>query len=208
MVNTDSRGGHVVRVAGPVVAAIGLENIRLYDVVRVGSFGLIGEVIRLSGDLATIQVYEDTTGLKIGEPVINTGEPLVVELGPGLLGRVYDGLQRPLEDLAVATGYFLARGVTASSLPLEKRWSFTPRVTAGQRVGAGDILGIVPETQTIEHRVLVPPDVRGRVLEIHAGEFILPFYPLRIIDGSPVADIALHRIPQYLIYRSEIIVCR
>ncbi len=189
MVNTDSRGGHVVRVAGPVVAAIGLENIRLYDVVRVGSFGLIGEVIRLSGDLATIQVYEDTTGLKIGEPVINTGEPLVVELGPGLLGRVYDGLQRPLEDLAVATGHFLARGVTASSLPLEKRWSFTPRVTAGQRVGAGDILGSMPETQTIEHRVLVPPDVSGRVLEICAGEFTVnePIAVLEVESDSQTA---------------------
>jgi V/A-type H+-transporting ATPase subunit A len=116
-------------------------------------------------------VYEDTSGLKVGEPVVNTGAPLVAELGPGLLGRVYDGLQRPLTDLATATGNFLERGVAASPLPLEKRWPFTPRVQVGQRVGPGDILGVVPETQTIEHRVLVPPDVRGRVIVAHEGEF-------------------------------------
>ena len=168
------RTGKVIRVAGPVVGALGLEDVRLYDVVRVGELGLIGEVIRLHGDLTTIQVYEDTSGLKAGEPVINTGAPLVAELGPGLLGRVYDGLQRPLVDLAEATGNFLERGVAASPLPLEKRWTFTPRVKVGQRVGPGDVLGVVPESRTVEHRVLVPPDVCGRVVTAHAGEFTVP----------------------------------
>ncbi len=180
----DQSSGHtgcVTRVAGPVVAAIGLGDVRLYDVVRVGEIGLVGEVIRLGGDLATIQVYEDTTGLKIGEPVINTGAPLVVELGPGLLGRVYDGLQRPLEDLAATTGHFLERGVAASPLPLEKRWPFTPCVTIGQRVGPGDVLGSVPESQTIEHRLLAPPGVSGRVSAIRAGEFTVQ-EPVVVID--------------------------
>ena len=166
-----SHRGTITRVAGPVVAAIGLEDVRLYDVVRVGDLGLIGEVIRLSGDLATIQVYEDTSGLKIGESVISTGAPLVAELGPGLLGRVYDGLQRPLEDLAIATGHLLERGITASPLPIARQWPFTPCVKPGQPIGPGDVLGLVPESQTIEHRVLVPPDVSGRVIEIREGEF-------------------------------------
>jgi V/A-type H+-transporting ATPase subunit A len=178
MSQRSSQNGVITRVAGPVIAATGLEDVRLYDVVRVGDLGLIGEVIRLSGEsavseqgLATIQVYEDTSGVKIGEPVIGTGAPLVAELGPGLLGRVYDGLQRPLEDLAVATGHYLERGVTASPLPPEQRWQFTPRVKPGQSIRPGDILGCVPESQTLEPRVLVPPDVRGRVIEIRAGEF-------------------------------------
>src|SRR5512139_2967886 len=144
MSDSCNQPGAITRIAGPVVAAIGLENVRLYDVVHVGHLGLIGEVIRLSGDLATVQVYEDTSGLKIGEPVIGTGTPLVAELGPGLLSRVYHGLQRPLEDLAQATGNFLKRGVTASPLPLEKRWHFTPCVKSGQSIGPGEILGRVP----------------------------------------------------------------
>jgi V/A-type H+-transporting ATPase subunit A len=166
-----SREGTIIRIAGPVVGAIGLQDVRLYDVVRVGELGLIGEVIRLAGDLATIQVYEDTSGLKVGEPVINTGLPLVVELGPGLLGRVYDGLQRPLPDLAAASGPFLQRGLNTPPLPPDKRWLFTPDVEVGYNVGPGDVLGVVPESRTIEHRVLVPPSVRGCVAEIRAGEF-------------------------------------
>jgi len=171
MNDRDSRRGVVVRVAGPVVGAVGLNDVRLYDVVRVGELGLIGEVIRIAGDVATIQVYEDTSGLKVGEPVIGTGAPLVAELGPGLLGRVYDGLQRPLEDLAIATGNFLERGVAASPLPVDKRWAFAPRVSVGQHVGPGEVLGVVPESQTIGHRVLVPPGMQGRVVAIQSGEF-------------------------------------
>jgi V/A-type H+-transporting ATPase subunit A len=166
-----NQAGAIARIAGPVVAASGLEDVRLYDVVRVGEFGLIGEVIRLAGDLATVQVYEDTSGLKVGEPVINTGLPLVAELGPGLLGRVYDGLQRPLVELAGLTGDYLERGVAAPPLPLEKRWAFTPAVKPGQRVGPGDLLGRLPETQTVEHRLMTPPDVHGRVVAARAGEF-------------------------------------
>jgi V/A-type H+-transporting ATPase subunit A len=173
MSDRGSREGTIIRIAGPVVGAIGLapQGVRLYDVVRVGELGLTGEVIRLVGDVATIQVYEDTSGLKVGEPVVNTGLPLVAELGPGLLGRVYDGLQRPLPELAAASGDFLQRGLSPSPLAPDKRWRFTSRVEVDQRVVPGDVLGVVPEGRAIEHRVLVPPGVQGRLVEIRAGEF-------------------------------------
>jgi V/A-type H+-transporting ATPase subunit A len=154
-----------------VVEAVGLINVRLYDVVRVGELNLIGEVIRLAGEFTTIQVYEDTSGVRIGEPVRTTGQPLVAQLGPGLLGRVYDGMQRPLAELAASTGNFVERGVSAPALPQDVRWTFTPLVSAGERVHSGDILGVVPESQTIEHRIMVPLDVSGRVVEINDGEF-------------------------------------
>lgn len=163
--------GEVIRIAGPVVRAVGLERVRLYDVVRVGEMGLIGEVIRLAEGITTIQVYEDTSGIRVGEPVQSTGLPLVVQLGPGLLGQVYDGLQRPLEILAEESGEFIHRGVYASALPEDKRWQFTPRVSAGDTVGPGDILGVVPESRTIGHCILVPPHLRGRVMRIREGEF-------------------------------------
>jgi V/A-type H+-transporting ATPase subunit A len=162
--------GRVVRVAGPVVAAEGLGGIRVHDVVEVGELGLVGEVIQLSGEVTVIQVYEDSSGVRVGEPVRDTGQPLVAHLGPGLLGRVYDGLQRPLEKLAGMMGNFLMRGVSASPLPEEVAWSFTPSAVCGEWVGPGDILGFVAETQTIRHLIMVPPDVRGRVAEVREGD--------------------------------------
>jgi V/A-type H+-transporting ATPase subunit A len=165
------RGGWIVRIAGPVVVASGLKDVRLYDVVRVGHLGLVGEVIRLAGDLTTLQVYEDTSGIQVGEPVQGTGMPLTVELGPGLLGRVYDGLQRPLHDLAVLSGDFIQRGVNAPALPGDATWAFTPCLVEGAYAGPGDLLGTIPETRAIQHRILVPPGVRGRLREIRAGEF-------------------------------------
>jgi V/A-type H+-transporting ATPase subunit A len=158
--------GEVIRIAGPVVGAIGLEGIRLFDVVLVGELGLTGEVIRLAGDVATIQVYEDTSGLQVGEPVHNTSLPLVAHLGPGLLGMVYDGLQRPLEALAEQSGDFVKRGVSSSPLPKDGEWDFIPHVSTGEFVAPGDVLGVVPETQTIDHSILVPTGLRGRVIEI------------------------------------------
>lgn len=163
--------GEIFRIAGPVVGAVGLENVRLFDVVQVGELSLVGEVIRLSGDNTTIQVYEDTAGIRVGEPVRNTGHPLVAQLGPGLLGMVYDGLQRPLESLANMSGDFIQRGVSAPSLPEDARWEFTPYVSIGEYVSPGDVLGVVPESNTIEHRIMVRPRVRGRVVEIHEGKF-------------------------------------
>jgi V/A-type H+-transporting ATPase subunit A len=165
--------GSVVRIAGPVVMAAGLKDICLYDVVQVGELCLVGEVIRLAGELATIQVYEDTSGIHVGEPVRSTGLPLSVHLGPGLLGKVYDGLQRPLQALADITGDFIKRGTTVSPISDDVAWEFTPSVEAGASVSPGDLLGIVPESPTIQHRILVPPGYQGRVSEIRAGEFCI-----------------------------------
>lgn len=173
----NGEAGRITRIAGPVVAASHLKDIRLSDVVRVGHLGLTGEVIRVDGDsragdevTATIQVYEETTGVGIGDPVRKTGLPLVVHLGPGLLGSVYDGLQRPLEILADRGGAFIQRGAEASPLPLDKVWSFKPSVTEGELVRAGDVLGIVQETENLEHRIMVPPEQGGHVATVRSGE--------------------------------------
>jgi len=166
-----STTGRIVRIAGPVVGVTGLENVRLYDVALVGEIGLVGEVIRLSHGVATIQVYEDTSGIRVGEFVINTGMPLVAQLGPGLLGQVYDGLQRPLEILSLKTGEFLARGIQASPLREDHVWHFTPSIGIGEAVGPGSELGVVPESHMIEHRILVPPGKSGRLVDIREGDF-------------------------------------
>ncbi|MCL5951933.1 MAG: V-type ATP synthase subunit A [Chloroflexi bacterium] len=163
--------GSIIRVAGPVVVAQNLAGAQMYEVVRVGALGLIGEVIRLEGDRATIQVYEDTSGLRVGDPVEATGAPLQVELGPGLLGSIFDGIQRPLPVLREQAGNFIARGISASPLDRSAKWEFTPTVRVGDLVGPGHILGTVPETKHLEHRVLVPPTVQGVIEEIHAGSF-------------------------------------
>jgi V/A-type H+-transporting ATPase subunit A len=173
--------GRIARIAGPVIVASGLENVRLFDVVRVGQTGLIGEVIRLAGRQATVQVYEDTSGLQVGELVQSTGLPLSVRLGPGLLGQVYDGLQRPLRVLADSSGDFIRRGVDASPIPEDIHWPFTPSVALGASVGPGDDLGYVCESPIVQHRILVPPGCRGRVRQIHSGEFCAND-PVAIID--------------------------
>ncbi len=158
--------GRIVRVAGPVVVAKGMRGSQMFELVRVGELNLIGEIIRLQEDLATIQVYEETSGLKPGEPVIGTGELLSVELGPGLLTQIYDGIQRPLEVIKQATGAFISRGVTAPALPRDKYWDFTPKVKVGDKVTGGDVLGEVPETPLVTHKVMVPPGVEGTIEEI------------------------------------------
>lgn len=163
--------GSLIRIAGPVVGAVGLEGARLYDVVRVGEMGLVGEIIRLQGNLTTIQVYEDTSGLRIGENVYDTGSPMVAYLGPGLLGCVYDGLQRPLNLLAEKTGNFIHRGVSVAALEEDRKWEFTPLVSQGDYVKPGDFLGLVPESSTISHHIMVPPGCVGRVVEINGGYF-------------------------------------
>jgi V/A-type H+-transporting ATPase subunit A len=171
MSTSESHFGKIVRIAGPVVRAAGLEHVRLYDVAHVGELGLVGEVIHLSEGMTTIQVYEDTSGIRVGEPVHSTGQPLVAQLGPGLLGQVYDGLQRPLKLLAESGGEFIQRGVAASPLPENVKWKFTPHASIGDFVNAGDVLGVVSESRTIEHRIMVHPRIRGRVVKILAGEF-------------------------------------
>lgn len=163
--------GKLTRIAGPVVVAEGLARTAMYDVVRVGDAGLVGEVIRLEGPYSTIQVYEDTSGLRVGEPVESTGTPLQVELGPGLLGTVYDGIQRPLQELVQMQGHYIRRGAVVLALNRTKCWSFVPQVSVGDEVESGDVLGTVQETPSILHKILVPPGLSGRVDKIERGEF-------------------------------------
>ncbi len=162
--------GKIYRISGPVVIISGL-NTRMYDVVKVGNEGLMGEVIGIEGDKSTVQVYEETSGIRPGEPVENTGMPLSVELGPGLLESIYDGIQRPLPVLKTTMGDFIKRGVFADGLSREKQWDFVPTAKKGDKVKGGDIIGTVQETQNIEHRIMVPPDVSGTVEEIKKGKF-------------------------------------
>lgn len=181
--------GHVVRVAGPVVVAHGLSDALLYDLVRVGRRELIGEVIRLEGEEAVIQVYEDTSGLQVGSEVVDTGRPLEVELGPGLLTNTFDGVQRPLATMATEGDdpfgeAFLRRGVVVAPLDRDRRWEFRPHVAAGDRVAAGDVLGTVQETGAIEHRILVAQGREGTVTGVTAGEARLDD-AVASIDGSP-----------------------
>lgn len=163
--------GKITRVSGPLVEAKGLSDANIYDVVEVSKDKLIGEIIEMRGDVANIQVYEETTGIGPGDEVVSTGAPLSVELGPGLLERMYDGIQRPLEKLELLAGEFLKRGVTAPPLNREKLWEFKAEKEVGDEVIPGDILGSVDETSVINHKIMVPNGVKGKVKEIKNGEF-------------------------------------
>ena len=177
--------GTLSKITGPVVVAGGMNGTKMYDVVRVGDAGLMGEVIRLEGDAATIQVYEDTSGLLVGEPVESTEGPLVLELGPGLLSSIYDGIQRPLPVIAEDTGSdFIARGTVASALDRTKLWEYTPVVEVGQEVSGGDVLGTTPEGPTVIHRVMVPPRMKGTLTEVApAGSYTIDDI-IAVIDGT------------------------
>jgi V/A-type H+-transporting ATPase subunit A len=164
--------GGISRISGPVVLSEGMRGSRMYDVVKVGEQKLNGEIIRLDGDQAVIQVYEDTTGLQVGEKVTNTGLPLSVELGPGLLSSIYDGIQRPLPLLAEKSGSFISRGVTLPGLSHDTKWEFKPQVKNGDKVSGGDVIGTVKEYH-LEHRVMIPPLVSGAVKDIHSGNFTI-----------------------------------
>jgi V/A-type H+-transporting ATPase subunit A len=163
--------GRINKISGPVVVAIGLTGAKMYDVVKVGDMGLIGEVIRLEGDAATVQVYEDTEGVRVGEKVVSTENPLLIELGPGLLASIYDGTQRPLPDIMEKQGAFIARGVTVNSLNREKKWDFNPTIKKGAKVTTGDVLGTVVETKGITHKILVPHGLSGVIDSIEKGKF-------------------------------------
>ncbi len=163
--------GEVVKVSGPLVVARGLPHPKMYDLVKVGRDRLMGEIIELRGDRASIQVYEETSGIGPGDEVISTGEPLSVELGPGLLTSIYDGVQRPLDVIRDKHGNYIARGVEEPGLSRTALWPFHPAVRRGERVAPGDILGTVPETAVVTHRIMVPTGVEGEVLEILEGEF-------------------------------------
>jgi V/A-type H+/Na+-transporting ATPase subunit A len=184
--------GSVIRVAGPVVEAKGMSDAVMHEMVEVGHDGLIGEVIRLEGEFATIQVYQNTTGLKLDEPVTGTGSPLSVELGPGLLGNTFDGIQRPLETLRELTGAFIkqAKGVTA--LSRTKKWAFKPKVQVGAKVVGGDILGTVQETDLVEHRVMVPIGVQGTVKKVASqGEYTITDTIATLEHNGAKIDVAM-----------------
>ncbi len=163
--------GTIKKVAGPLVIAEGMRDASMFDVVRVSRERLIGEIIEIHGDQASIQVYEETSGLGPGEPVESTGAPLSVELGPGLIGSIFDGIQRPLVRIMEESGNNLRRGVEIPSLDREKKWTFVPKAAVGDTVREGDILGVVRETPIVEQKIMVPPGVSGTVASIEAGDF-------------------------------------
>lgn len=164
--------GRIIKVSGPLVVAENMSDARMYDVVRVGKGRLIGEVIELRGDRASIQVYEETSGLGPGEPVFTTGQPLSVELGPGIMRSIFDGIQRPLNVLMDISGEYISRGIEAPGLDRAQKWAFRPVAAEGDVVGTGDVLGTVQETVLVEHKVMVPSGIsNARVIEVRAGEF-------------------------------------
>jgi len=163
--------GTIVKVAGPLVVSTGMSGVRMYDVVLVSELRLVGEVVQLDGDRASIQVYEETGGIGPGEPVYTTGIPLSVELGPGLMSSIYDGIQRPLAVIREKTGDFITRGVRADGLDRARKWEFTPKFKPGDEVVPGDILGVCPETALVEHRVMVPPEVKGKLVALDSGSY-------------------------------------
>lgn len=165
--------GTIKKVAGPLVIAEGMRDANMFDVVRVSEQRLIGEIIEIHGDQASIQVYEETSGLGPGEPVESTGAPLSVELGPGLIGSIFDGIQRPLVNIMNATGSNLTRGVEIPSLERSKKWHFVPAAAAGDEVEAGDIIGTVNETEIVLHKIMVPKGVSGRITSIQEGDFAI-----------------------------------
>ncbi|MEM3399865.1 MAG: V-type ATP synthase subunit A [Candidatus Micrarchaeia archaeon] len=181
--------GVLEKISGPVVVAKDMLGTRMYDVVKVGEEELIGEVIRLSGDRATIQVYEDTTGLKPGEKVVSTGRALSVELGPGLLKSIYDGIQRPLELIVKEEGVFIGRGIAINAIDRKKRWEFLPKVKKGSKLEQGDIIGEVKETELITHRVMAP--TRGNVEDIREGKFCVEDVVCTISHGDRKADVKM-----------------
>ena len=162
--------GKIIKVAGPLVVAKGLENVKMYEVVLAGEQGLLGEVIQIKDEMVFIQVYEETEGVGPGDPVVPTGAPLSVELGPGLIGAIFDGVQRPLNVISLRHGPFIVRGVKEKALPRDKEWEFEPLVREGDEVVEGDILGEVKETEIVVHKILVPPGVNGKVEKVFSGK--------------------------------------
>ena len=181
--------GKIVKVSGPLVVATGMQEANMADVVRVGKQRLIGEILNMTGDAASIQVYEETSGLGPGAEVVTTGAPLSVELGPGLIENIYDGIQRPLEVIREVSGSNnLPRGVEVPALDREKKWEFTPVVKPGDKVVGGDVLGTVQETDSILHKIMLPPRMKGTIVSIQSGAFTVtePVYVLQQEDGSQV----------------------
>ncbi len=178
-------------ISGSVVVATGIENAQMFDVVRIGELGLLGEIIRLEGDKATIQVYEDTTGLRPGEKVVNTRKPLSIQLGPGLLTSIYDGIQRPLPILRDKSGDFISRGIFIPALDQEKKWDFVPTKKNGDSVSQGDIIGEVQETPLISHKIMIPFGITGQLSEIKEGKYTVNENVAKVKTNNAVVDIGL-----------------
>ncbi|MHA1713336.1 MAG: V-type ATP synthase subunit A, partial [Candidatus Ranarchaeia archaeon] len=160
--------GLISRISRSIVEAENMSGSQMHEMVRVGHEQLVGEIIRITGDTVAIQVYENTSGVKPGEPVVGTGNPLVIELGPGLIRNSFDGIQRPLERIRSMSGPFISRGVRVAALSRKTKWHFIPKKRVGEKVSGGDILGTVKESTIIEHRILVPPCIGGKIVEIAA----------------------------------------
>ncbi|MBE6764979.1 MAG: V-type ATP synthase subunit A [Ruminococcaceae bacterium] len=184
--------GIIRKVAGPLVIADGMRDANMFDVVRVSNENLIGEIIEMHGDAASIQVYEETSGLGPGEPVVSVGEPMSVELGPGLIGSIFDGIQRPLDAIMRISGTNIARGVQVPSLDRSKKWYFKPCVKVGMKVSGGDIIGTVKETEVVEQKIMVPPTMSGSIKKINQGEFTVDetVCILDTADGEKVLTLA------------------
>jgi len=180
----------ISRITGPVVVAKDIEGAHMFDVVRIGEMGLMGEIIRLEGNTAQIQVYEDTTGLKPGEKVINTNRPLSLQLGPGLLTSIYDGIQRPLDVLAAESGDFISRGKIIPALDQKKKWEFIPVKKNGDQVSPGEIIAEVQETPLIKHKIMVPYNVSGELVDISEGQFTVND-KIAAVKNSKTTDIGL-----------------
>ena len=183
--------GIIKKVAGPLVIAEGMKDANMFDVVRVSKERLIGEIIEIHGDRASIQVYEETSGLGPGEKVVSTGMPLSVELGPGLIGSIFDGIQRPLDDIMKVSGNNLARGVEVPSLKREKKWDFVPCVKTGDFLNGGDVIGTVAETEIVTQKIMVPPNISGTVAEIKQGSFTVDEVVCIIDDGKNKHELTL-----------------
>ena len=183
--------GIITKVAGPLVIAEGMRDANMFDVVRVSRHRLIGEIIEMHGDKASIQVYEETSGLGPGEEVVSTGAPLSVELGPGLIGSIYDGIQRPLSEIMKIAGTNLKRGVDVPSLDHKKKWKFTPAAKIGDKVVAGDVLGTVNETHAVLHKIMVPNNVSGIVEKIYEGEFTIDETVAVISNDNGTIDVTM-----------------
>ena len=183
--------GTIVKVSGPLVIAEGMRDANMFEVVRVSNSRIIGEVIEMHGDRATIQVYEETSGLGTGEPVESTGEPLSVELGPGLIGSIFDGIQRPLDDIMAVCGNNLDRGVEVASLKRNKKWVFTATAKEGDLVEAGDIIGTVQETDIVLHKIMVPVGIKGKIKSVSSGEYAVTDTVCTIETDKGVKEITL-----------------
>jgi len=181
----------ISRISGPVVVAKGLVGAQMFDVVRIGELGLVGEIIRLEGNSAMVQVYEDTAGLKPGEKVINTKRPLSLQLGPGLLKSIYDGIQRPLDVLREQSGDFISRGNIIPALDEKKKWDFVPIKKKGDHVSPGEIIGEVQETPIIMHKIMIPHNVTGELTEITEGKFTVNENVAALKTNGSTTDIGL-----------------